>query len=529
MLFFTFAAQTLFMTLKVYLGVLFISLFFALQVRAQKTVIHIERARVANYDVKLGKDVQRLIGDVKLRQDSTIFFCDSAYLNEKTRNFDAFGHVYINVNDSLDIYSKRLKYNGDTRIAELFENVKMIDDSTVLNTEYMLYNRFTRIATYPNHGVITSGDKKLISEKGYYRSDIKEFYFRKDVELITPKYTAYSDTMVYNTISEIAYFYGPSVIRSEENTLYCTFGSYDTKKDQAHLKNRPSIFSMEQTLTADSMFYDRNTGFGKAAGKVEIVDTNYQVIISGAFGQMWEEEGKSYVTDSALAITYDKNDSLFMHADSLFLYFDKDRQAKQMQAYRKVRFYRTDLQGKCDSLAYLMSDSTIRMYYDPVLWSEENQLTADSISIAMRNQQVDSLVMYNSAFIVSRDTIKGFNQIKGKNMVSYFMKNELYRIAVDGNSQTVYWVREEDGSLIGINLARSSTMVIKLFDSQIRRIIYQSTPTETMYPENEVPQGEATLKGFRWLEDVRPINKNDVYRWVLPEVPKEEKRRNRPQ
>lgn len=515
------------MNQKLFLIALFVFLSAATTLQAQKTVIHIERAKIANYDVNLGKDIQRLIGDVKLRQDSTIFYCDSAYLNEKTRNFDAFGHVYINVNDSLDIYSKRLKYNGETRVAELFENVKMVDDSTVLNTEYMLYNRITRVATYPNHGVITSGDKKLISEKGYYHSDIKEFYFRKDVELITPDYTAYSDTMVYNTISEIAYFHGPSVIRSEENTLYCTFGSYDTKKNQAHLKNRPSIFSMKQTLTADSMFYDRNTGFGKAAGKVEIVDTNYQVIVKGSFGQMWEDEGKSYVTDSALAISYDKTDSLFMHADSLFLYFDKEREAKQMQAYHKVRFYRTDLQGKCDSLAYLMSDSTIRMYHDPVLWSEENQLTADSISIAMRNKVVDSLVMYNTAFIVSRDTIKGYNQIKGKNMVGYFIKNELYKIAVDGNAQTVYWVREEDGSLIGVDLSRSSTMVIKLFNSQIRRIIYQSSPTEVMYPEKELPEGESKLKGFRWLEDIRPANKTDIYRWEDAPAPVEENRRRK--
>jgi len=498
----------------------------AMPLFGQKTVIYIERAKIADYNSKLGKDIQRLIGDVLLRQDSTLFYCDSAYLNEKTRNFDAFGHVHINVNDSLDIYSKRLKYNGTTRIAELFENVKMVDDSTVLVTEYMLYNRFNKTATYPNHGTITSGDKKLISEKGYYRSDIKEFYFRKDVELITPKYTAYSDTMVYNTISEIAYFYGPSVIRSEENTLYCAYGWYDTKNDLAYLSKRPSIFSMEQTLTADSMFYNRNTGFGKALGRVEVVDTNYSLIVRGSFGQMWEEEGKSYVTDSAVAITYDQKDSLFMHADSLFLYFDKDRQAKQMQAYRHVRFYRTDLQGKCDSLAYLMSDSTIRMYHEPALWSEENQLTADSIKIAMRNKTVDSLVMYNTAFIVSRDTIKGYNQIKGKNMVGYFMKNELYKITVDGNSQTVYWVREEDGELIGINLARSSTMVINLYDSQIRRIIYQSSPTEVMYPEKELPENESILKGFNWLEKIRPADKNDIFRWVVPEAPKDETKRN---
>jgi lipopolysaccharide export system protein LptA len=487
-------------------------LFISPVVLAQKTVIHIERAKKANYDARLGKDVQRLVGDVIMRQDSTLFYCDSAYLNEKTRNFDAFGQVYINVNDSMDIYSDRLIYNGDSRIAELFDNVRLIDDSTVLETHYLLYNRVTQLATYPNKGKITQGDKVLTSVKGYYQSDLKEFYFRKDVVLVTPDYETYSDTLVYNSISEIAWFYGPTVIRSDENTLYGGYGWYNTLTNQAYLTKQPSIYTMEQMVYADTMFYDRNTGFGRAGGRVEVIDTNYQVIVKGAFGQFWELEGKSYVTDSAVAVTYDTEDSLFIHADTLFLYFDEDREAKKMEAYYGVRFFRTDLQGTCDSLSYLLSDSTIRMFQDPVLWSEENQLSADSIHIMMTNKALDSLVMYNNAFIVSRDTIRGYNQIKGKDMIGYFKKNELDRIAVEGSAQTVYWVREEDKSLIGINLAKASRMLIKLFKSQITEIIYRSSPNEVMYPEKDLPAGEEKMRGFRWLQERRPKDKMDIFR-----------------
>jgi len=508
--------------MKHYLFWVVVSLLFQTSgLMAQKTLIHIERARIANYDVRLGKDVQRLVGDVILRQDSTLFYCDSAYLNEKTRNFDAFGQVYINVNDSMDIYSDRLIYNGDTRIAELFDNVKLIDDSTVLETEYLLYNRMTKLATYPNNGKITQADKVLTSVKGYYQSDIKEFYFRKDVVLLTPDYETYSDTLVYNSVSEIAWFYGPTVIRSDENTLYGGYGWYNTRTDQSYLTKRPSIYTMEQMVYADTMYYDRNTGFGRAGGRVEVVDTIYQVIVKGAFGQFWELEGKSYVTDSAMAVNYDTNDSLFMHADTLFLYFDEDREAKKMEAYYGVRFYREDLQGTCDSLSYLLSDSTIRMYQDPVLWSEENQLSADSIHIMMTNKTLDSLVMYNNAFIVSRDTIKGYNQIKGKDMIGYFEENELDRIAVEGNAQTVYWVRDEDQSLIGINLAKASRMLIKLLESQITDIVYRSSPSEVMYPEKDLPAGEEKLRGFRWLQERRPKDKLDIFRST--EVVAEEK------
>ncbi|MBU2466392.1 MAG: Organic solvent tolerance protein OstA, partial [Bacteroidetes bacterium] len=184
-----------------------------------------------------------------------------------------------------------------------------------------------------------------------------------------------------------------------------------------------------------------------------------------------------------------------------------------------VRFYRNDLQGSCDSLSYLMSDSTIRMYYDPVLWSDENQLSGDSIHIMMTNKALDSLVMYNSAFIVSRDTIKGFNQIKGKDIIGYFEQNELDRIWVEGNAQTVYYVREEDKTLIGVNLGKSSRMLIKLFESQMEQIIYLSNPSEVMFPEKDLPPGDEKLRGFRWLEERRPADKLDIYRKaeVVPE------------
>jgi lipopolysaccharide export system protein LptA len=504
---------------KIVVSGLLVFLLFSDAVMAQKTIIHIEQARKADYNSRLGKDIQRLIGDVIMRQDSTLFYCDSAYMNEKTRNFEAFSRVYINVNDSMDIYADRLIYNGDSRIAELFDNVKLIDDSTVLETEYLIYNRTTKLATYPNKGKITSKDKVLTSQKGYYQSDIKEFYFRKDVVLLTPDYETYSDTLVYNTNTEIAWFYGPTVIHSDENTLYGGYGWYNTRTDKSYLTKRPSIFTMEQLVYADTMYYDRNTGHGRAGGRVEIIDTNYQVIIKGAFGQIWENEGMSYVTDSAMAVTYDSEDSLFMHADTLFLYFDQERQAKKIEAYYGVRFYRNDLQGSCDSLSYLMSDSTIRMYYDPVLWSDENQLSGDSIHIMMTNKALDSLVMYNSAFIVSRDTIKGFNQIKGKDIIGYFEQNELDRIWVEGNAQTVYYVREEDKTLIGVNLGKSSRMLIKLFESQMEQIIYLSNPSEVMFPEKDLPPGDEKLRGFRWLEERRPADKLDIYRKteVVPE------------
>lgn len=503
--------------------VLIMSACFTLQAQ-ERTVIHIEQARKADYDVRLGRDIQRLIGNVIMRQDSTLFYCDSAYLNEVTRNFEAFGNVHIALSDTLNIYGDRLKYKSDTRVAEMFDNVRLIDNKTILETHYLIYNRITELATYPDYGVITNEDNVLKSRKGYYQTNIKEFYFRHEVEMISPEYTAYSDTLVYNNESEIAWFYGPTVIHGEESTIYLDYGWYDTRKDHAHVYKRGRIESMEQTITADTIFYDRNKGFGEGLGRVVITDTANQMIVKGGISRMWEKEGRSFVTQKALGINYDQTDSLYIHADTLFLLFDENRKARSMLAYYRVKMFRDDLQGKCDSLVYHMSDSTIRMYKNPVLWSDENQLTSDSIHMAVVNNVIDSLVMYNSSFIISKDSIEGFNQIKGKDMIGYFKNGELNRVVVNGNAETIYWVREEDASLIGINLAVASTMTIFLEDNQIIGITYRQQPSEVMYPKSELSESERKLRGFVWHEDWRPRKKEDIFIWFPDgaDEPKEE-------
>lgn len=478
----------------------------------QRTTIHVERARLQRFDRQLGPDIERLIGNVVLRQDSTLFFCDSAYLNQQSRNFEAFGNVHIKVSDTLNIYSNRLLYKGESRTAELFGNVKLVDDTTTLETQYLIYYRLMRLATYPNNGVITSGENRLKSKRGYYRSDLKTFYFARDVELINPEYTIYNDTMVYNTNTEMAYFYGPTLIRSQESNIYTEYGWYHTGLDQARLTKKNQLDTQQQTVKADELFYDRNTGFADANGNVVMTDTTNRLIVEGDIGKLWEDEGRSFVTGRARLLSYDNTDTLYMHADTLFSYFTKDREVTLFKAYYGVRFYRQSIQGQCDSLVYTTADSTMRMYKEPILWSDENQLTADSLFITNRNNQLDSLVLHDNAFIVSVDSIKGFNQIKGKSMIGWFKENELDRIFVDGNAQTVYWVRESDGTLIGINFAKSSTMRIELENKAMKRIIYFSTPTEVMYPENEMPQGEEKLKGFQWLEELRPMSRNDIFR-----------------
>ncbi len=491
-------------------GILFFLSGFSLKAQQAKEIIIIH-ADAYNYNEALGKDVQRLIGNVELMQDSVLFFSDSTYLNDKEKNFEAFGNVHINIHDTLNIFGNRLLYNGKSKVAELFGNVILIDPKAKLTANHLIYNRKTKMAYYDNGGTIYSDTNVLKSQRGYYNIETKVFYFRRNVSLKSPDQTTFSDTLTYNSASQVAYFNGFTKIVSKESTIECTKGWYDTKREISKLYNGPEIFTNTQKLHADSLIYNNKTTFGQAYGNISIVDTSRQLIIKGNIAALWNDLGKTYVTGNSEAITYDSQDSLYMHSDTLWLYFNKKKKAKKLLAYHGVRFFRTDLQGVCDSLAYTMKDSTMRMFTSPVLWSGKNQLTSDTIIININHNKADSMELRNNAFIVSQDSITSFNQIKGRNMTGYFHNNALYKIKVNGNAQSLYWVRNDSHKLIGINKADAGYMVINIKNNKIITIRYFDQPEETLFPVEKLIPSMEKLQGFSWKEKLRPKSRKDIF------------------
>lgn len=479
----------------------------------QTTKIQVRHADSWNYNTKIGKNIQRLIGHVRLVQDSTRFFSDSAYINQKKRNFDAFSHVHIIVNDTLNLYGDRLHYEGKTRIAELFGDVTLKDPKTTLYTNHLLYNRHTHIAYYDKGGRILSDSNVLKSSFGYYNTKSRIFYFHKHVILNSRDQVLHSDTLIYNTNTSVAYIKGPTKIIGKQGIIDCTDGWFDTQNHNAKLFKYPVIHYQSQTLSADSIIYSDISTHGKAYHNIRIVDTARQIVVAGQKGQMWDKTGVNYVTDSAMAISYDQyKDSLFMHADTLWLYLDKHKRSKKMLAYHHVRFFRKDLQGVCDSLAYTMKDSTMCMYKKPVIWSGVNQLTSDTISLVLKNGAMDTMTMASDAFIISKDSTQMFNQIKGRTMVGYFRQNRMYKMNVNGNAQSIYWLRNDSKKLIGLNKAEASDMIIKIRNNKIVGIDYLDKPSETLYPPKESKEKYSVLSGFNWLNYLRPKSKKDIFK-----------------
>ena len=491
-------------------------------VQRKKTRIHIEHYDVATFSKSMG-DMQRLIGNVKMRHDSAYFFCDSAYFFEKTNSFNAFQNVHIIVNDSVEIFSDLLDYDGNTRFAEFFDNVKLMDDSTTLLTEYLTYDRNLHLACYPDSATTYRGDKTLISCIGYYRDDLKEFSFFENVEVTSPKYQMFTDTLYYNTNIEKMWFEGPTIIINEENTLDGEHGYYLVDEDIAFLDKRPVMRNETQRMKSDSMYYNRNLGLAKAYDHVDMIDTSYKVVMRGNYVEMWENKGLSFATDSAYAISYDNDnsDSLYIHGDTLFMYFDKQKEeAKKLIARRNVRFFKSDMQGKCDTLTYLVADSTIRMRVNPILWAEDSQMTGTDIDIKIKDQAIDWVLQKGNAFIISQDTVEGFNQIKGTDITSRFKDGGIHRVNVDGDkAETIYWIRDDDGGLIGIDVSNSETMVIEMENQNISIIKSFKGISETMYPESDLSESSRYLQGFKWHDEARPRDKDDIFRRIEAEMP----------
>ncbi len=489
-------------------------------VQRKKTRIHIEHYDVATFSKSMG-DMQRLIGHVKMRHDSAYFFCDSAYFFEKTNSFNAFQNVHIIVNDSVEIFSDLLDYDGNTRFAEFFDNVKLMDDSTTLLTEYLTYDRNLHLACYPDSATTYRSDKTLISCIGYYRDDLKEFSFFENVEVTSPKYQMYTDTLYYNTDIEKMWFEGPTTIINKENVLEGTHGYYLVDEDFVYLDERPFMYNENQQIRSDSIFYDRNIGLAQAYSQVDMIDTSYKIIMRGDYAEMWENKGLSFATDSAYAISYDGGDSLYIHGDTLFMYFDKQKEeAKKLIARRNVRFFKSDLQGKCDTLTYLVEDSILRMRVEPILWAEDSQMTGTDIDIKVKENSVEWVLQKGNAFIISQDTIEGFNQIKGTDITSHFKEGDIHHVNVDGEkAETIYWIRDDDGGLIGIDVSNSETMVIEMENQSVSIIKSFKAISETMYPETDLSESNRYLQGFKWHEEARPKDKDDIFRRIEAGMP----------
>ncbi len=477
--------------------------------------IEIRNYNSMEFNEKILPDGMRILGNVEFVHEDVIMTCDSAYFYQGKNSLDAFSNVRIVKNDgSVTITGDYGKYQGNIKFAEIWSNVVLVDKDATMKTQQLFYDMNTNVAYYVVGANIFNKGNDLVSKIGYYHRNINQFFFKKDVILNTPDYKIETDTLDYNVHSKLADFVGPTYIQNTQNdSIYCERGWYNTNDTVALFRQHAWMKSGSTTIFSDTLFYENISGNGRAFRNIEIIDTTNNIILRGQKGEYNKRTERAWLTDSALLVMINQQDSLFLHADSLWSVVDTAGY-KIMKAYHHARFYSLDMQGKCDSISFSLKDSVIRMYYDPVVWTGENQMTADRIEVETVNQKISKMNLMLRGFIISQDDTAYFNQIKGRRIVGLFREgNDLYKVYVYEEGETVYYTRDGE-DLTGANKAAGPEIVIDINDKKAEKITYKGKSEGEMIPINEFNQEELTLNGFKWLIQYRPVDKYDIFKTV---------------
>jgi lipopolysaccharide export system protein LptA len=680
------------------------------QPEGKKRRIELLNADLYTYDRKIVANAERAIGNVAFSHNNVLLYCDSAYNYKDSNKVDAFGRVHIIKGDSLNLWGDRIIYDGNSKIAIMKGNVKLVNKSIVLTTDELTFDLRSNIGNYQNWGKIVDTANVLVSKIGRYYSNEDLFFFKDSVKLTNKDFILTADTLKYNSKTERVFIVGPTHIvgTTKQGTLYSEKGWYDTRTNLAELYKASKLIGKEQSLQGDTMYYSRNAGTGRAISRVVLSDTTNHVAITGRRGTYNEKTKIAFVTDSAIFMQFSPTDTLFLHADTLksvpeiskkqlvkklvgeqlvakkstgsktaikalpkdtskvltnllvnaidtilakkdtlksavmsevsklpllrdsmvaladtgkiskllatlpvklkqmvspdslsaladtgkvskllailpdklkqmvspdslsaiadtgkvskllavlpvklkqmvspdslsallntgkvskkltsminakspgkdsltsisdTLKNNEDKDTKIFMAYHRVRFFKKDLQGICDSLSYQMKDSVMRLFVDPILWADVHQLSADKIEYRPHKPGTDIARLDNNGFIISKEDSVKFNQISGKVLIGYIIKKELKIIEVNGNAIALYYLKNKD-RYSGMNKMESSKINVYMLKSKIDSISFFPKPEGKLTPLKDLISEDTKLKGFTWRESEKPKNRFDLF------------------
>ncbi len=509
-----------------------------------KRVQILEAKRLQFLKTNDSTELQILVGNVRLKQENTLFYCDSCVINNSIHLFEAFGHVHINDADTTNAYSDYLRYLTDKRVAYLQKNVLLTDGKATLTTNNLEYDVDTKLGIYTSGGKLVNNKKSVLtSEEGYYYTDLKDIYFKKNVQLDDPAYKLKADSLLYNTQSEVARFIARTFIKdSSGRTITTSEGYYDTRNKKAEFGRRPIIQDGARRYTGDIVTTNDSTHISQLRGNAVVIDTAQETTIIA--GQIFaNNESETFLAfNKPLMIVKQDNDSIYITADTLFsaklsdLYGTadtvrtdtirtvrvvdaktKDSTDRYFQAFYHVRIFSDSVQAVCDSMFYSFRDSTFRLYKDPVVWSRENQVTGDTILLLTKNRKADRLKVFENSLLVSKVQGDFFDQIKSLRMDGYLTDGSLDSMRARGFAECVYYVQNEDSSFTGVN--QSSSDIIDVYfapdstgkDRGLERVVFRSAVKGTLWPMRSKTPEELRLKNFQWLDNRRPKTKYELY------------------
>ena len=518
---------------------LYIALFllaFTVNTQAQ------ERKRIQiEYSGFLDKDKENHPGATILTRDDSQqvhiiheginMWCDKAIHYSDDDFIEAYGNVKMKQGDSINMTSKYAEYSGKSKLAFASGEVILKEPSSVLTTDTLYFDRVKQQAYYRSKGkVVRDTSGTITSQIGRYYMSTKKYQFVKDVVLVNPDYTINSDRLDFYTTTGHAFLYGPTTIDSEESKIYCEKGFYNTNDDTGYFVKKSRIDYDNRIFEGDSMYFDRNKSFASANNNIKVTDTINKSIITGHYAEIFRAKDSVFITKRALAISVQDTDSIYLHSDTLMVTGKPEHRITR--AFRNAKMYKSDMSGLADSIhidhksgltqlinLFKETDAFAKKK-QPILWNFSNQMTGDTIHVKSntKTEKLDSLIVFNNAFLVSRDTLDaGYNQVSGQRLIGLFNdNNEIYNVDILKNSEVIYFARNSENELIGINKSKSSNINIQISGRTIDEIRLIKQIDGHLYPESQFPKNARLLRGFNWREEERPNSVDDLFKDDLP-------------
>ena len=451
------------------------------------------------------------VGHVQVEHEGAVLSGDQALIYKEKNLVKVLGNVLINQGDTITQRSKYVHYDGNTRQALSWGKVVLRDPDMQLTTDTLHFDRNLQTVYYEHHAVIRDSTSTLESEIGRYYLKEKKFVALSQVTINQPGSTVTSDRLDYYTDTGESYLYGDTYLRNKENTLYCKRGYYNSRTHESHFTENAKIWYRSREISGDSLYYDRNRGYASATRHIRVKDTINRMLIKGNYAEYFERLDSVFVTGRPVAIKQMEQDSLYMYADTLLV--TGKPEDRKFRGYHRVKFYKPDFQGACDSIFSTQSGHQTRMFGNPVLWNGRNQITGDTIVFysTVDNRKLDSLRVTGHTFVINKDSINGYNQMKGNELYGKFSANRLSALRIKGNVETLNYQRDDDMSLIGITHMTSGELYIRWKEGKIQKATYSLSPEGKTYPKSKFPNTLEKLKGFIWREEERPENPGDIY------------------
>jgi len=457
-----------------------------------------------------------LIGNVKMFHDGVELTCQQALYYHKQNFFKAIGNVLIKQGDTITQTSDYADYDANSKQALSWGKVVLRDPTMTLTTDTLQFDRINQKLYYRSYATIRDATNTLKSKNGNYYLENKKFIATTRVTVVNSEHRLESNHLDYYTQTGLAYLFGPSTITNNQNKnkIYAEKGFYNTKTDVSHFIKNAKLFLKERTIEGDSLFYDKRKGFASATNNIRVIDTVENFVSKGNYAELFELKDSLFIIKKAVAISIIEKDSMFVHGDTLLVTGKPEKRI--IRTYHNVKIFKSDLQGKCDSIYTNQETGYTRMYRNPVIWSDQNQITGDSIFLLTNKitKKLDSLKVFDNAFIISKDSLSenDFNQIKGRNMLGKFEKNKLRTLFVLGNAESVYHNRNEQTQVLEtITKEISSNIEFTLDNGQIETIKYLKKSDGKTYPPSMFPEDLRELKGFNWREKEQPKSQEDIF------------------